>query len=86
MRFHWTSGFKRQYKKLPVKIQQRVQDRFAQFVLDEFDPTLNNHKLSGELSSCRSINITGDYRVVYEKIDADLVCLIAIGTHAELYG
>jgi len=85
MKFQWTREFKKQYKKLPKKIQQKVKERFQEFSINEFDPTLNNHKLLGEFVSFRSINITGDYRAIYQHVNQDLIIWVMIGTHGQLY-
>ncbi len=85
MRFEWSREFKKCYRKLPTKIQQKVQERFQEFLLDEFDPTFNNHKLTGEFVAFRSINITGDYRALYRRVDSDVILWAMVGTHAQLY-
>jgi mRNA interferase YafQ len=77
--------FKKQYQKLPKSIQTRTDARIRLFVGDPFDEVLRNHPLSGEYSGCRSINITGDYRIIYEANDGRIEFLL-IGTHDELYG
>ena len=50
-----------------------------------FDLRLNNHPLKGAYASCRSINVGGDLRAIYE-INNDRIVFRLIGTHAELYG
>ena len=47
---------------------------------------LNNHALNGKYGGYRSINITGDYRLIYEECGTDAVRLIDIDTHGNLYG
>ena len=53
---------------------------------DEFNERLNNHKLNPPYESYRSINIAGDYRLVYKRIEKDAYYLRAVGTHHQLYG
>ena len=53
---------------------------------NQYDVLLNNHALSGEYVGCRSINITGDVRAIYEEIKDNHFEFVAIGTHTELYG
>lgn len=60
--------------------------RFEVFEEDPFHPLLRNHPLAGEFSDCRSINITGDLRAIYEEIDFETIRFLRIGTHHELYG
>ncbi len=52
---------------------------------NEYHPMLNNHKLVGKYTGSRSINVTGDYRAIYEKRDSDSIYWAAIGTHSQLY-
>lgn len=80
-----SSEFDRHFKKLPIKIREKASERLRIFVRDRFDPVLNNHKLSGRNKHCRSINVTGDYRIVYREVESDLYLLVDIGTHSELW-
>jgi len=80
-----TSRFKKQLKKTPPHIIKRFKEVITIFEADEFDKCLNNHKLQGEYSNYRSVNISADWRLVYEKIDENSYRLILIGTHSELY-
>jgi len=42
--------------------------------------------LTGQYADLHSINITGDIRALYEKINDSYVIFGFIGTHSELYG
>jgi addiction module RelE/StbE family toxin len=49
---------------------------------------LDNHPLKDPWNGCRSIDITGDYRAIYEELnkgDDVIAYFITIGTHQELY-
>lgn len=78
-------SFEKQYKKLPLKIQKKVKERNILFTNDLFDPRLNNHALSGKYTGYRSINMTGDTRIVYKLLKDDTALFVAVGTHSELY-
>lgn len=80
-----TSSFKKQLRKFSNKIKDQISEKLEIFMLDEFSPILNNHKLHGDLDDCRSINVNGDIRLVYQKADKDICYLLSIGTHSELY-
>jgi addiction module RelE/StbE family toxin len=82
--FSFSVKFKKNLKKLDSKIIKAFKSRFLIFQENEFAIILNNHSLKGEYIDCKSINITGDYRLVYKKID-NLYILIDIGTHSQLY-
>jgi addiction module RelE/StbE family toxin len=83
-------AFHRRFVKRQKKMQRNQQDalgeRLLLFVENPFNPILENHKLHGEKEGCRSINITGNVRAVYEEIDDSSVLFLDIGTHHELYG
>ena len=82
----FSAEFKKRYKKLAKKLQLKVDERLLLFEIDKFDGILDNHKLTGEYAGCRSIDITGDYRVVYEEVREGIYKLVTVGTHTQLYG
>lgn len=79
-------NFKKKFKRLPPKVQQQFFKRVKLFLQDKFNPVLNNHSVDSAYPGWRSINITGDYRALYEAKNEDRVVFIKIGTHSELYG
>lgn len=85
MRFVYTRAYKRQFKKLPREVQEKVIECLALFITNEAHPLLNNHSLRFEWSGYRSINVTGDYRLIFKKESRTLVRLEQVGTHGELY-
>lgn len=78
-------NFKKQYKKLSHADQRRFKERRNLFLENPFHPLLNNHALHGIYQGCRSINITGDIRAIYEESGPDVILFATLGTHAELY-
>ena len=85
MIIHLHKSFKKNYKKLTESQKKKFKDRRNLFLQEEYDPILNNHALSGKYAGYRSINITGDLRVLFKK-DGDLVMFVKIDTHSNLYG
>ena len=85
MRFIFERVYKRQYKKLSASMHDRIDERLLLLLTDVSNPLLNDHPLNPPFEGNRSINITGDYRLVYKKIDAHTYFLRAIGTHDQLY-
>jgi len=61
-------------------------ERVALLDAEALHPLLNNHKLHHPYEGCSSINITGDWRLVYKKIGAESYQLRAVGTHHQLFG
>lgn len=86
MNYLFSKKFTKQYKKLDQKIKNNLSQRLKLFEENPYQPMLSNHKLAGDFQGYRSINITGNYRLVYKEIDKTTVYLVAIGTHSQLYG
>ena len=85
MQIDYSSNFKKRIKKLPQSISEKFYIRLEIFLKDRFNPILNNHKLHGEYEGFSSINVTGDYRAVFEYINENYILFSDIGTHPELY-
>ena len=79
-------NFDKDRAKLPSKILGPLRERLDLFKVNPFAEILNNHKLHGTLRNLRSINITSDYRLHYEELDDNVIRLMRVGTHSELYG
>ena len=88
MKIQFSSYFHRKIKKEDVRIQKSFKEALRLFMLNPFDPLLDNHPLRNLWKGCRSIDITADYRAIYEEINEDdnvIAHFITIGTHKELY-
>ncbi len=85
MRIIFKKSFIKQYKKLPSKIKQKVQERNVLFGKDRYNPIFNNHTLQGKYMGYRSISVSGDLRIIYKSLDTDIVLFVEIGTHSNLY-
>ena len=86
MHFIEGHGFEKQMAKLSKSLRFKVRERMCLLVVDSSHPLLNDHKLNPPFDGYRSINITGDYRLVYKQIGVDTYYLRAVGTHNQLYG
>ena len=84
IRYH--QRFLKTFPKLPGKIQGKFFERVALFQRQPFHPLLHNHSVEPAYPNWRSINITGDYRALYEVQKEGWVVFMKIGTHSELYG
>jgi addiction module RelE/StbE family toxin len=76
--------FKKKLEKLPRKIRDQFYDRLELFIKNQNHKILHNHSVDKAFSNCRSINVTGDYRAIFEE-NQNTVTFIIIGTHSELY-
>ena len=80
-----TKKFDKQFRRQSVKIKKEFEKRIALFLSNINNPILNIHKLSGKLKDQCSFNVSGDIRVVYDISYDNIVILVAIGSHSELY-
>ncbi len=77
--------FDKQFSKFSEKIKNKCLERIQIFVQNPYEGILNNHVLGGKYKNCRSINMTGDIRIIYEMTENNLAHFLEIGTHGELY-
>lgn len=79
-------NFKKSYTKLPLKIKQKANERISLFLEQPFNPLLNNHALTGKYRGFRSINVTGDFRAVFEVLEeGNLANFVALDIYSNLY-
>ena len=78
--------FEKRLAGLSPSIRKALASRLELFIEDSRHPLLNDHSLSGERLGFRSINITGDWRLIYKPIDEEMILLTEIDTHHNLYG
>lgn len=76
--------FVKKYKKLTSVEREKFKERRDLFLTNPFHPLLHNHPLHGRYDGYRSINITGDVRVVYKNLDSETFLFAEIGSHSEL--
>lgn len=75
-------------KKVDVRISKSFKTKIAIFYQDPTDPRLDNHPLKRQWQGHRSIDITADWRAIYNEIqeeDQTVAYFVAIGTHKDLY-
>ncbi len=86
MQIEYSRRFIKNFKKCPKYIQEKFSERLGLFLVNRSAKILNEHFLLGKLSGFKSINISGDYRAIFEVIDKeDVIYFISIGTHSQLY-
>ena len=78
-------NFIKSYGRLPKKIQEKFKERRTLFIENNFHPILENHSVEPTYPNWRSINITGDYRALFEIKEKNIIVFMKIGTHSELY-
>ncbi|HEC30728.1 MAG TPA: type II toxin-antitoxin system mRNA interferase toxin, RelE/StbE family [Candidatus Yonathbacteria bacterium] len=81
----YSKKFKKQFKKLRAGEKKKFEERADIFIKSIANPQLNDHALSGNLSKYRSFNVTGDLRVLYERVEDHTIIFADIDTHSNLY-
>jgi len=81
----FSKNFKKSFKKKDKFIKEKTRERIRLLREDPSNALLNNHKLTGEYKECNSINITGNFRLIFKYINKDYILFLEIGTHPELY-
>lgn len=88
MKVRFNKRFQKSFEKTSLKIKRAFALRLDLFIKDRFNKLLNNHSLNGGWENYFSINITGDWRAIYRRLDdtkVECVEFVEIGTHSELY-
>lgn len=84
----WDEGFKKSYRK-KVKRNQILKDKFWKavrlFAKEPFSPSLQTHKLTGNLEGMWAFKVDYDCRVIFRFLDSQKVLLVDIGSHDEVY-
>lgn len=86
LKIEYSKRFRKQFSRLHPKIRGQFKTRQRLWLNDPYNVQLHLHMLTGEYAGLYSINITGDIRALYEKIDGTYVIFGFIGTHSQLYG
>jgi len=84
MQIIYSRRFKKEYKKCPEEIKILFARKLKTLLENPDYPLLNNHPLTGELLGYRSVNVTGDWRLIFQSNNESII-LEAIGTHSQLY-
>ncbi len=86
MQIQYLPKFKKQFQKLPLKIQNQFRDRLKLLLVDPTDARLRVHPLKGNYKGYWSMNINGDIRALYILQGETLIIFALIGSHSQLYG
>lgn len=64
---------------------RRFAERFKLFLVDPSNEVLKDHQLEGKKKSFRAFSVSGDIRVIYERISKNHVIFLDIGSHNQVY-
>ncbi|OGJ51123.1 hypothetical protein A2335_02245 [Candidatus Peregrinibacteria bacterium RIFOXYB2_FULL_32_7] len=77
--------FQKDFKKLSRNFRLLFNKKFLIFVENPDCVFLKDHALKGRLEGRRAFSATGDIRVVYRYVEEDIVMLLRIGSHNQVY-
>ena len=81
MKIRFKPSFIRDFKKLPLELQEEAKERITLFKDTKNHERLKVHKLKGKLKDFQSFSVTYSHRIVFNYESNDVVVFIAIGTH-----
>lgn len=87
MKIYYHQQYQKSLQRLNEKLQRKACETMVKFTQNQFNETLYNHSLHGNLSGYRSISVTGNIRILFRYINGNIECveLLDIGTHSHLY-
>jgi addiction module RelE/StbE family toxin len=86
MKIIYSKEFIKAFSKSSESIQESFKERLKIFLENPYHPLINNHSLKGKLKGLRSINVTGDWRAIFEEFDdSETISFIILGKHSQLY-
>lgn len=85
MRIEFHKKYIKQWSKLTLGQQLRVERATKLFIKNRSSSQLRFHQLKGDYYPQYSISAGGDLRVHLIIIDANLALFLSVGTHAQLY-
>ena len=82
-----TNSFKRSFKK--IKLTDDEESNYIEIIYhllndEELEPKYKDHQLKGNLKEFRECHIKPDLLLIY-RINDDVLELVDIGTHSELF-
>jgi len=89
----WHSSFRQSFKRITrrdEKLKEQIFQVLNKLMIDPFQPALKTHKLSGQLHGLWACWVDYDCRIVFtfevdSKTNEELIVLIDLGTHDEVY-
>lgn len=75
MRIFYHPRFKDSYRKLPLTIQKKAEEKETIFRKNPFDSRLKTHKLHGKLRKLWSFSVDGKYRILFEFVGKEIILL-----------
>lgn len=81
IKIFYKPSFVRQYKKLPIELQEEVKDKILEFKNPKSHIKLKVHKLKGKLQGFHSFSVNYKYRIVFLYENKSNIALLSVGDH-----
>lgn len=81
MIIRYKPSFVREFKKLPIELQEEALERIDLFKDAENHKKLKVHKLKGRLAGVYSFSVTYSHRIVFSYESKDAIVFLAVGIH-----
>lgn len=88
MKLLYKKTFTKSYQDLSEKLRDKVKSVLRKFMENPTDKELHNHGLEWEYKWKRSIDVTGDIRIIFKEISKwkyEIVEIHDVWTHSQLY-
>lgn len=88
MKIGYTSSFRKRFKKrveFNNKLAKQFKLRLEMLKNGENLDVLRVHELRGELKGHFAFSVTGDIRVIFQKVSEAEIILVDIGSHNQVY-
>ena len=80
-KIHYSQKFAKELRKMPGNIINLAIRKEQIFKENPLHPSLRLHELHGKFKGVWSISITGNYRIIFERMDNGDILFISIGKH-----
>jgi mRNA interferase YafQ len=84
VRIRASSRFLRKARKLKPPRDELLRAALTRFASDPHDPLLRTHKPKGDVGDYWAFSVDDDLRVLFRR-DGDVLFLVSLGTHDEVY-
>jgi mRNA interferase YafQ len=90
-RIEWSNSFKRDYRRIKGTPRYKDLDHLLRAMLvrlqsdQPLPQSYRDHALSGDWSGCRDCHLRPDLLLIYEKFGNDVLRLVRLGSHSELF-
>ncbi|MDA3840285.1 MAG: type II toxin-antitoxin system mRNA interferase toxin, RelE/StbE family [Patescibacteria group bacterium] len=78
---HFSKKFIKELNKLPKEITKIAIKKESTFRKNPLHPSLRLHELHGKFKGIWSISLSGNYRIIFERMKNGDILFISIGKH-----